>query len=336
MAGATDPKPGYNIIKEALAREPTIPARTLAKRLVALHPLLWKNLEDCRRAIRYQIGQCGNRNRVRSITKSSFREANTEWARVIPKPFVSEEWSEFVIEGPQRILVLNDIHIPFHSNIALEIALSEGLKKNPTIVLLNGDLADFYEISRWEKNPEHRNFKGEVKAIRQFLKGLRQKFPEARIIYKHGNHEERYEKHMWSRCPEFLGIRDFEFSKVFRLKKYDIELVAQKRPIRAGKLAIIHGHEYSFAISNPVNPARGLFLRAKAHAACGHFHQSSDHTERSIKQEVIVTYSFGCLCNLHPEYRPLNNWNHSFGFIDLKANGNFHVTDHKIIDGVLI
>jgi hypothetical protein len=135
------------------------------------------------------------------------------------------------------------------------------------------------------------------------------------------------------KCPELLGIPDFDWSSIFSLDEQGIELVDGKRPTRLGKLNVIHGHEYRFQISNPVNPARGFFLRAKSHVLGGHFHQTSSHSEKSIENKVVTTFSTGCLSNLHPEYRPLNNWNSGFAFVQVEANGAFHVDNLRIIDG---
>jgi hypothetical protein len=113
----------------------------------------------------------------------------------------------------------------------------------------------------------------------------------------------------------------------------DADYVTDKRPIRLGELNIIHGHEYKFAISNPVNPARGLFLRCKAYAMCGHFHQSSYHSEKNVEQNKIATWSTGCLCDMHPDYAPYNNWSHGFAFVETFADGKFEVQNKIIAHG---
>jgi hypothetical protein len=135
------------------------------------------------------------------------------------------------------------------------------------------------------------------------------------------------------KAPELLGVDRFEFKELFQLDKFGIELVEDKRVVKLGALNILHGHEYRFAISNPVNPARGLFLRCKAHAICGHFHQSSHHTEKTVEQKIIATWSTGCLCDLHPEYAPLNNWVHGFAFVESTSDGKFNVQNKVIRNG---
>ena len=75
-------------------------------------------------------------------------------------------------------------------------------------LILNGDICDHYANSRFEADPKHRDFKVEVESVRFFLHGLRKRFPNAQIVYKHGNHEERYEKYLRAKAPELLGLED--------------------------------------------------------------------------------------------------------------------------------
>jgi hypothetical protein len=96
---------------------------------------------------------------------------------------------------------------------------------------------------------------------------------------------------------------------------------------------VIHGNEYTFAISNPVSAARGLFLRAKVHATCGHFHRTSQFSDATLEQDVISTWSAGALCDLHPRYNPINSWNHGFQMVHVDKDGAFEVSNMRIVHG---
>ncbi len=61
-----------------------------------------------------------------------------------------------------NILLLSDIHVPYHNIQALTLALKYGLENEVNTILLNGDVIDFYAISRFEKDPRKRNFGHEV------------------------------------------------------------------------------------------------------------------------------------------------------------------------------
>jgi predicted phosphodiesterase len=243
------------------------------------------------------------------------------------------KWGAVPIAGPLRTLILSDLHIPFHSEQAIRLAVKFGQDQRANAVLLNGDMADFYAMSFWETDPRKRDLAGEVKAGKKFLEAIRGAFPKARIIWKEGNHEERWERYLQSKATALLGLDAFTWQEVYSLKQWNVEHVGERRPIRLGKLVIIHGHEYRFNISNPVNPARGLFLRGKTHALAGHFHQTSHHSEKRLDDKVISTWSTGCLCDLHPDYAPINNWCHGFAFVETTASGAFQVTNPRIIEG---
>jgi predicted phosphodiesterase len=245
-------------------------------------------------------------------------------------------WRIHTIHGPARVLIISDIHIPYADTHALDTLFRFTEKEKITHVLLNGDIADFYAISRWETNPLVRNFPYEVSLTRDFLRTIRRIYRKAQILYKLGNHEERYETFLRRQAPDFCGLKTFDFSNLLEVDKLQIRCI-RGIPIKLGRmLNVVHGHEYRFQISNPVNPARGLFLRAKSHIIGGHFHQSSQHSERTIDGKVIAAWSVGCLCDLHPEYRPLNNWNHGFAIVEVTASGGFQVHNYTIIDGKVL
>ncbi len=115
-----------------------------------------------------------------------------------------------------------------------------------------------------------------------------------------------------------------------------MDVVGEKRVIKANKLNIIHGHEYP-SVFSPVNIARGLYMKGKVSAMQGHNHQSSTHVETDMNGDIVTTWSLGCLCELNPAYMPLNKWNHGFAIVDLSDNGKeFHVRNFRIHKGKIL
>jgi hypothetical protein len=314
---------------------PSAGAKTVARVLYKENPQVFLSLEQAYSSVRYAIGSSGAKNR-KACDKSVQRELRQP-GNVFPalppmwKDFPT--WRAFNATEEGTTLVLQDIHIPFHDPEALTVALKAGQKNPPTVVLLNGDTLDFYGISTFVRDPRIRRFPKEIKTCIQFLEHLKGLFPKARIIFKTGNHEERYERYMCVKAPELLGIDSFDLQNVLELERLGIEYVSDKRPIMLGKLYALHGHEYRFPISNPVNPARGLFLRARVNSLCGHFHQTSQHSEKDLADKVTGCWSGGALCELHPPYMPLNKWNHGFMEVEVGRGGVFQVTNHKILHG---
>jgi hypothetical protein len=51
-----------------------------------------------------------------------------------------------------------------------------------------------------------------------------------------------------------------------------------------------------------------------------------------LKGELITTWSFGCLCDLEPEYNPYgNDWNWGFGLISIEKSGHFEVINLRVL-----
>lgn len=323
------------VIKDYLKRFPSAASKTLAIKLYKENPLLFTSVETVRARIRYYRGNLGEENKAGLGDKSFIRENGKPGDPFVklPEGIKSLNWNVFKILGDNRILKLADLHIPYHDKKAVEIAVEKGLKFDPTIILLNGDITDCFALSKWETDPRERKFSSEIKNTIAFLAWIREKFPKARIIWKHGNHEERFERYMMLKAPELLNVEKFQFESAFDTKNYGVETVKDKCPIRVNKLTVIHGHEYRFVISNPVNPARGLLLRAKANASCDHFHKSSTDSAKNINDKVIATWSSGCLCELHPRYMPLNEWSHGFSLIEAHGRESFLFQNFKIVDG---
>jgi len=319
------------------------PSRTIAGWLLEKHPLVFANFERAYAAVRYYRGAIGKKNRSILAKKDFLKPHGTAHAHEIPLPAALKDgdaWDVVPVEFGTALL-LQDVHVPFHHPQAVALAIAHGRKHKVDCIILNGDIVDFYAISFWEKDPTARDLNSEVQATRLFLEHLRDQFPKARIIYKEGNHEERLWRYAWRQCPALYSLKDGRGKEILSLgsildaDNYGVEIVADKKPIRCGEhLHILHGHEFRSPFQNPVNPARGLYLRAKCNAVCGDLHQSSGHVETGLTHTVSC-WSAGALCDLHPRYMPLNKWNHGFGLIHLHKK-HWSFDNLKIIGGTVV
>lgn len=131
----------------------------------------------------------------------------------------------------------------------------------PHTILLGGDFADFFSISRFITNPKERDLPGEMEVVDKALQHLRRRFPKARIVWKLGNHEERWDHLLWQKAPELFGLPSVTLAAITNCEKHRVEIVDHRRPIKLGKLTFLHGHELEQGAASPVNPARGVFLR---------------------------------------------------------------------------
>lgn len=334
MAGSPTIK--NDTVAAVLKEFPDISSNQAASIAYDRNPALFKDKEAARGIARYLRGSTGAKARKDSAVRLPPSPFTTRGFEEFPDGKVHvEKWGPVQVNGPKTVLVMPDLHIPYHDRPAVMATIECGLEAKADVVLLNGDTADFHSVSFWQTDPRQRDLKGELKAVRQFLYSLRKTFPKARIIYKLGNHEERWIRFIIQKAPEIYGLEEIGFGPLLHLGEHRIELVEDKRLVRLGDLNVLHGHEYRFSISNPVNPARGIFLRCKAHALASHFHQVSHHSEKTVEGGSIATWSTGCLCNLTPDYAPYNAWSHGFAIVKVAANNKFTVENKVIKNGVV-
>lgn len=237
----------------------------------------------------------------------------------------------FILRGFKNILLLGDIHAPYHSIEALTVAINYAKKQKVDCVLINGDLFDFHGISKYMKDPRKKNFAEEIRIGTDLLIAIR-KALNVPIYFKLGNHDERYQHYLWTKAGEISGLEDFALKAIIDRRIDGVTIIEEKRIIKIGALNVLHGHEFASSIISPVNIARGLYLRAKANAICGHHHRTSEHTEQNVNGKIITCWSTGCLSELNPAYMPINSWNHGFAIIEVEGQG-FHVHNKKIIEG---
>jgi predicted phosphodiesterase len=301
-----------------------MPTLKLARIIYSENELLFTNVECVRRTLRSIEGKANNRVLVRKVVPERPRN-----------PYNLPESDEAIYEpyklDAKRLLVLSDIHIPYHSIDAITCAFDYAKKEKPDAILLNGDTIDFFGLSRFMKDPKKRSVAHELQAFKELVDVIKKTF-NAKIYYKMGNHCERYEHFLWMKAHELVGIEEFDFSNIIKARAEGIEIIKDKRIMKAGDLNIIHGHEFGGSVFSPVNIARGLFLKGKVSAMQGHNHQSSSHSESNMNGEITTTWSLGCLCELHPAYLPINKWNHGFAIVDIDGQ-NFEVRNKNIHKG---
>lgn len=300
---------------------------SLARKLRKEHPLLFPSIEAARSIVRYIRGAKGEQIRRYAEAPRPLREPGEQ-----PKmpASMANPFEEFVFDGCSRIGIISDIHVPYHSEQAWEAAMAKLQTNECDGILINGDFCDFYRISRYEKDPEARSFGDELRICVEGLQYVRDCFPKARIVFKLGNHEERFDVFIWQRAPELYSVEACRIHELLKLSTMSIECVSDQRPVLLGKLPVLHGHELQKGIAAPVNPARGAFLRSLHTLAVGHSHRTSTHVEPDMFGKEVAVWSIGCLSAPNPDYNRFAKSNHGFAFVSIGADGEFDFENYRI------
>lgn len=328
------------IVKSYLLRFPELPNKMLAQLIFKKEEGLFLTVEDARASIRYYKGAKGEASRKSAMAAAHFEKPTLSTVKegLEKLGIISRsEAPKHLQLGSGTYLILSDVHIPFQDNDALACAIEWGVENKITHIVLNGDIMDTYGVSRYPKEVGRPTISEELEMTRAFFTYLRQTFPDVPIYYKLGNHEERMRAFILRNAREIADLNSTSLEAMLKLDEFKIQVV-NREMIKLGKLAVLHGHELGESVFSPVNPARGMFLKAKTSILFGHNHQVSHHSESNLHGDYVGVWSTGCLCEMTPEYRPYGytKWSHGFASVKVNEDGTFHVSNFKISNGKIL
>jgi UDP-2,3-diacylglucosamine pyrophosphatase LpxH len=235
-------------------------------------------------------------------------------------------------------LCIYDTHFPYEDDEALALAKDYALSKHKLArVILGGDIADCHKISRFRKDPFSMPFHEEIEYTVNSLEAWLEGMPAERYFIK-GNHEDRMQSYLWGQAPEIARLKGMTIPEQLELDRLGLKWVDNLKMksegfgfFKIGHLFILHGHEYG--ICPRINPARQYFQRALHNVMVGHIHKPDIHRVNTIKDEKLGAWSVGCSCDMHPQYRPQNDWISGFALVHWTPDGWFDVELKDIIDG---
>lgn len=313
------------------------PIRKLARMLYKENPLLYKDIEYARHRIRTAVGKAGDKRRRVMIDKSLFRtEPGSLNPYNLPKSYKEDREPFQLPKGCNNILLISDLHIPYQDNDAITLAIRYGIKKKVNTVIINGDLIDFHNQSKFEHDPKKRSTKEEFDAARQFLVSLRAAFPNASIYWIKGNHCIRWERFLLQKVKEIWDDPYFQLEERLQLNSVKVSLLDDKTLVMAGDLWITHGHHIMKGQVSPISPARTVMIKTMTAGVIGHVHRDSSFPFTDVFGNTIECFSTGCLCETKPDYSPIvSSYRLGFAHVLVDKNNkselrNFRITKGKI------
>lgn len=226
------------------------------------------------------------------------------------------------------IVVGSDIHIPFQDDKAIDAFVNFCKNKQPEVIVLNGDVLDFYMLSRFTKG-EGRNPMEEVTLCQALFKRLRNTCPDSLIYYVLGNHEARLEKNILAKAPELASLVEDVFT-ILRTGDYGIRGCA------------------SLTLNNTVVFKHGTLLGNKSGLSAikemensymsgctGHTHRLCKYIARKAGRKFFWIET-GCLCDLNPEYVIQPNWQQGFAVLAIKDSKVVSAHAKEIENGEIV
>ncbi|MBM3347783.1 MAG: hypothetical protein FJY55_15005, partial [Betaproteobacteria bacterium] len=202
-------------------------------------------------------------------------------------------------------VVLSDQHIPYQDKRVEKLTFQFLRDHQPGTIHLLGDLHDFYQLSRFDKDPERAtHLQSDLDDGHRYLARLRDAHPDAKIIYSEGNHEYRLQRYLWGNAKELAGLRNMRLSQLLHLKELDIEWVDSLHPYKIGHLLYVHG---IFANKHSGYSAKSHHERFGCCVIHGHTHRLGSYY-RTTWDDTFAAFENGCLCERDPTYMLKPNW----------------------------
>jgi len=236
--------------------------------------------------------------------------------------------------GIKRVLFIPDTHVPYHDVEKFELMLRAARVFRPEIIVILGDFADFYAVSSHDKAPDRsRSLKDEVREVNTALTQI-QELGAERVIYVSGNHEDRYDRYISTRAPEFFGMASLK--EIFKIEERGWEWVPYKSHLTLGKLHITHdcGKAGKFAHYDAQQAFEGNVI-------LGHTHRLGYAVVGNAEGKPHLGAMLGWLGDVNQvEYmhriRALRDWAHGFGIGYLLPDESVHVVPLPIINNQVV
>lgn len=233
--------------------------------------------------------------------------------------------------GLINIVKLCDWHIPYQDDKAVNCAINYCKSIQPDVIIVD-EVHDFYDLSKFDKNPERVNgTQDEIDIATTYFKQLREACPDSRIILLESNHLDRLRRLLWKDGKAISGLRCLQVEKVLELAENKMEYM---RHFFFRGVLFKHGdlvRKYS------AYTAKGEYEKEGCAGASGHTHRLGVHftTKRGGSYCWVEG---GCLCDLHPEYiKGVPDWQHGITRFTFERDGTQYFPQAiPIINGKLI
>lgn len=198
----------------------------------------------------------------------------------------------------ELVVIGSDFHVPYQcvDAVASFVKLVKALK--PDRVILNGDLADFFGLSRFNTSSERMDsLQAEIDEANALRKAVRKAAPNAVLMEGLGNHDSRIVTYVAQNAKVLSSLRALEPRSLFLYDELGIEWFPGAGIRLRPDLVVKHG--------TIVRGEAGATAKAE-HLASG-LSGVSGHTHRlaTYRRSGYVNRSWtegGCLCRLDPDY----------------------------------
>ncbi|KKL53873.1 hypothetical protein LCGC14_2271060 [marine sediment metagenome] len=218
------------------------------------------------------------------------------------------------------VAIIGDTHNPFQDQRALhevELFLKE---LQPDLLVYEGDMGDFYQLSKFDKNPARADqLQQDLNSTASMFKRHSVILPHTRKILIPGNHEYRLQRFLWGQSPALASLDCLTVEGLYGLADSGVEIVNYEEGVLFnGVFWATHGDVIR---AHSGYAAKGM---SDKHGGCGmhgHTHRLGSYYKRD-RFGMFGWWENGCLCNLEPDWISHPNWQQGFSLVHFSKTGS--------------
>ena len=291
----------------------------------------WKQLADeVYSKFGVSVSVSGLRGRV-----SEYRSLKSRQGRYVPGTGfvipVAEKWGEGIAplvepstsEQFEVVVSLSDIHFPYHNESLLASTLLLIGDIQPHAVVLNGDINDFFQLSRFNQGLERLDeLQEEIDMGVDFRRTLREIAPNAVMRENLGNHDERLLSYIENNARSLASLRALKPEALLQLEEFEITLYGRNGFRIRPEFVFEHGHVVR---ADAGASAKARLNNTLISGMMGHTHRMAEYPKYGYRN--LTWYEQGCLCSRNAEYKiGETNWQPGFAVCHFSTRtSNFHV-----------
>jgi predicted phosphodiesterase len=223
----------------------------------------------------------------------------------------------------ETVVFVSDIHAPYHSSVLLESVLQVINDIQPDRIVINGDVNDFFALSRFNKAEERLDLlQDELNVGKQIRAAIRNAAPNAIMNETLGNHDERLITYPAFNARALSSLEALKPKALLGLDEYEISLYPRCGFLLREDFLVEHGHI--------IRSQSGATAKARAEQTMisgimGHTHRLDSF--RKVGYRRVSWFEQGCLCGTSPDYViGETNWQPGFavGMFSTRTN-NYQV-----------
>lgn len=206
------------------------------------------------------------------------------------EPSTNDDW--------EIIFGINDVHVPYHDVDLLIAAAQLAAYVNPHRFILNGDINDFFILSRFNQAKERLDMlQTELDQGKAVRKMFREAVPNAQFEETLGNHEERLLTYPGFNAPALKSLNSLKPSTLLGLEELDI----RHWPTNGFRIR----EDFLVEHGSTIRSQSGATAQARLNATLisgvmGHTHRFGEFRRSGYRD--LAWYETGCLCKLNPDY----------------------------------